>query len=39
MILEANIPLFNDNNHRYSEIFEFMDVAGLNEFSVDDDIS
>ena len=39
MILEANIPLFNDNNHRYSEFFEFMDVLGLNEFSVDDDIS
>ena len=39
MILETNIPLFNDYNHRYSELFEFMDVPGLNEFSVDNDIS
>ena len=39
MILETNIPLFNDNNHRFSELFEFMDVPGLNEFSSDDDIS
>ena len=39
MILETNIPLFNDNNHRFSELFEFMDVPGLNEFSSDDDVS
>ena len=39
MILESNISLFNDYNHRYSELFEFMDVPGLNEFSIDDDIS
>ncbi len=39
MILETNIPLFNDNNHRFSELFEFMDVPGLNEFSSDDEIS
>ena len=39
MILETNIPLFNDNNHRFSELFEFMGVPGLNEFSSDDDAS
>ena len=39
MILETNIPLFNDNNHRFSELFEFMDVPGLNEFSSENDIS
>ena len=39
MILETNIPLFNDYNYRYSDLFEFMDVPGLNEFSSENDIS
>ena len=33
MILEANIPLFRGENSIYSDLFEFMDIPGLNEFS------
>ena len=32
MIIETKIPIFNkDNMIKYSEIFEFMDLPGLNE--------
>ena len=33
MILEANIPLFKGENSIYSDLFEFMDIPGLNEYS------
>ena len=39
LILETNIPLFKDSNKIYSELFEFMDVPGLNEFTGDNDIN
>ena len=39
LILEANIPLFNDYNHKYSKFFEFLDVPGLNEFTTENDIT
>ena len=34
LIIEANLPIFNDKElEQYSDIFEFMDVPGLNEIS------
>ena len=33
LILEANIPLFRGKNAIYSDLFEFMDIPGLNEFN------
>ena len=33
MILEANIPLFRGENSIYSDLIEFMDIPGLNEFN------
>ena len=33
MILETNIPLFRGENSIYSDLFEFMDIPGLNEFN------
>ena len=34
LIIEANLPIFNDKTlEQYSDIFEFMDVPGLNEIS------
>ena len=36
MIIEANIPLFQGYNQVYSELFEFMDLPGLNEFNADE---
>ena len=37
MILEANIPLFREFNYRFSELFEFMDIPGLNEYTNNND--
>ena len=37
MILETNIPLFEGFNKRYSNLFEFLDVPGLNEFTGEKD--
>ena len=31
MIIETNSPIFNEDMLQYSEIFEFMDLPGLNE--------
>ena len=33
MLLETDIPLFHDFNYIFSELFEFLDVPGLNEFT------
>jgi len=33
ILMEANIPLFQGFNNVYSELFEFMDIPGLNEFT------
>ena len=33
IMMEANIPLFQGFNNVYSELFEFMDIPGLNEFT------
>ena len=38
LILEANIPLFQGFNQVYSDLFEFMDLPGLNEFTGDKEI-
>ena len=39
MILETNIPLFKEFNLRHSELFEFMDVPGLNEYTSENDVN
>ena len=36
MIIETKIPIFNKDMIQYSEIFEFMDLPGLNEKEGDD---
>ena len=36
MIIETKIPIFNEDMIQYSEIFEFMDLPGLNEKEGDD---
>ena len=33
LIIEVNIPLFNGELEEYGDLFEFMDVPGLNEIS------
>lgn len=35
IISETNIPLFQDLNNKYQELFEFIDVPGLNVFNND----
>ena len=36
MIIEAKLPLFNEELEKYSKIFEFMDLPGLNEYNIND---
>ncbi len=36
MIIEAKLPLFNEELEKYSKIFEFMDLPGLNENNKND---
>ena len=38
IILEANIPLFQGFNKVYSELFDFMDLPGLNELTEDKEV-
>ena len=36
MIIETKIPLINEQLVKYSKIFEFMDLPGLNEYKKND---
>ena len=39
MLLETDIPLFHDFNYIFSELFEFLDVPGLNEFTGNEEVN